>query len=401
MGDGPTHAQAVWCSRGMALLSMLIFLYEWAGYNFIFLLGMLPALGKELFIPVFAVAFNVTWVMAFGVTSAPAVRTLASFRGAGRHSWRRRRASGCPQEKDGSLAMLRGVRLARPSARSAPTIARSASAASFEWTTTAPGRGIALASTTRNISSSLDSIRASAASSPSPLRCQSSSSARPDGLLLAAEQAAEAKRFTLAAGTPESIAFVGFGILGVAVFLFLLSMMCSHAPLAIRNLTSIEEIFDDEDNPYEYPDSCCNLAQIMGEFGVDWLFPVAPRRPLSDGVSFPTPYEILPPGLEPESDDESSSDNPAPEELWQYRYVAAASVAQPRLMPTGSSMGARLETTEVTSSHPSGLKAALKIEAAVGYFPLMGRSTEVRHRIGSRRTLHVGDRVSVCARLQG
>mmetsp|Transcript_111059 Transcript_111059/g.313254 ORF Transcript_111059/g.313254 Transcript_111059/m.313254 type:complete len:326 (-) Transcript_111059:289-1266(-) len=322
MGDGPTHAQAVWCSRGMALLSMLIFLYEWAGYNFIFLLGMLPALGKELFIPVFAVAFNVTWVMAFWSylrtrCSDPGiipgswktfVATTSGVRVSTRKGWQPGHATRCK-----TCASIRPER-----AHHCKICKRCVLRMDHHcpWTGNCVGFNNQKYFLLLGFYTCLCSFVAISTALPELIFCTTRWS------FASAEQAAEAKRFTLAAGTPESIAFVGFGILGVAVFLFLLSMMCSHAPLAIRNLTSIEEIFDDEDNPYEYPDSCCNLAQIMGEFGVDWLFPVAPRRPLSDGVSFPTPYEILPPGLEPESDDESSSDNPAPEELWQYRYVA-------------------------------------------------------------------------------
>jgi len=81
-------------------------------------------------------------------------------------------------------------------------------------------------------------------------------------------------------------AFLLFGVvalLAVVVFVLLLSR---HLPLAMRNITSIEDNYKNMPNPFDQGGISANLAQIFGAFGPDWFFPIPPRKPLTDGVSF-------------------------------------------------------------------------------------------------------------------
>jgi len=112
-------------------------------------------------------------------------------------------------------------------------------------------------------------------------------------------------------------------LLGLAVLCgmvaFMLSMLLwSHFPLALANMTTIEENYDNMPNPFEHGSWSRNLAQIFGAFGPDWFLPVAPRKPLSDGVSFPRATD---PVL-------SSELGFQPEDIWRLRYVAQANQQQ-------------------------------------------------------------------------
>lgn len=118
--------------------------------------------------------------------------------------------------------------------------------------------------------------------------------------------------------TWEGSCFLFSGVVNLAVFFLLASMLISHFPLAVQNMTSIEECYEDS-NPYDFDTSCDNLSQIFGACGPDWLLPIIPWRPLSDGLSFPKIDENLPQGLEYDelSDDENAPNAP---ELWTFRY---------------------------------------------------------------------------------
>lgn len=76
-------------------------------------------------------------------------------------------------------------------------------------------------------------------------------------------------------------------LLGFVVCLFLSVILRYHIPLAMRNLTSVEDFYENMPNPFDQGNILGNLAQIFGEFGPDWLLPIRPCRPVSDGVTFP------------------------------------------------------------------------------------------------------------------
>lgn len=121
--------------------------------------------------------------------------------------------------------------------------------------------------------------------------------------------------------------FLAFGFIAILLFLLLGSMLNAHMPLALQNMTSIEECYDNA-NPYDCGDSLSNLAQAFGAFGPDWFLPVMPHRPLTDGISFYKSYEDLPAGLMEGEDSDGFDYAPAPEDLWRYRYMKTSGASR-------------------------------------------------------------------------
>lgn len=97
-----------------------------------------------------------------------------------------------------------------------------------------------------------------------------------------------------------------FGVFETLLLLasvLLLLLMCSHVPLALQNRTSIEESYE-KANPYDQAgprkspgvssrfgeeadaSSLRNVEEIMGARGLDWLLPIEPWAPRSDGFTY-------------------------------------------------------------------------------------------------------------------
>jgi hypothetical protein len=89
--------------------------------------------------------------------------------------------------------------------------------------------------------------------------------------------------------TSDIIVFFIFGLFALFVCMLLTPMLATHLPLATQNLTTIEDNYENMPNPFDQGSSSANLAQIFGGYGVDWFIPIAPWKPLSDGVSFRAP----------------------------------------------------------------------------------------------------------------
>jgi len=123
--------------------------------------------------------------------------------------------------------------------------------------------------------------------------------------------------------------FILFGILAVFVLVLLAPLLATHLPLAGENLTTIEDNYENMPNPYDHGSRRANLAQILGDFGLDWFIPILPLRPLSDGVSFPRPDDPL------QISSRSSDGGGLPqEELWRIRYGVAAPTFPEQMMGT-------------------------------------------------------------------
>lgn len=75
-------------------------------------------------------------------------------------------------------------------------------------------------------------------------------------------------------------------LVSVATCMLLTVILHYHVPLAMRNLTSVEDFYDNMPNPFDQGSTMGNLAQIFGEFGPDWFLPIRPCKPVSDGVTF-------------------------------------------------------------------------------------------------------------------
>lgn len=116
--------------------------------------------------------------------------------------------------------------------------------------------------------------------------------------------------------------FMFCSMLGLVVAVLLATLLTSHIPSALENLTTIERNYERKFNPYDRGSGCANLATTMGAFGLDWFLPVDPWRPTTDGIAYPPidgddfgngNMEHLPPvaPMQP---------NAPTETLWRRRY---------------------------------------------------------------------------------
>lgn len=108
-------------------------------------------------------------------------------------------------------------------------------------------------------------------------------------------------------------------IVALAVSCMLGIMVKEHFPNACRGNTTIEENYDNMPNPYDQGSCIDNLTEIFGIPGLDWLLPVLPMRPVTDGVSFAKSGEYLPEEFDPDEIDYYDEDDP-PEHVWYWRY---------------------------------------------------------------------------------
>merc|ERR1719296_64289 len=84
----------------------------------------------------------------------------------------------------------------------------------------------------------------------------------------------------------DAVLLVAFGVLAAAASAMFMPMLLFHVPLATINQTKIENYYDNMPNPYDLRSSVLNIATLFGKLGPDWLLPVPPCRPVTDGVSF-------------------------------------------------------------------------------------------------------------------
>merc|ERR1712150_401943 len=122
--------------------------------------------------------------------------------------------------------------------------------------------------------------------------------------------------------TSDAIAFLLAAALGLAAAVLLSLLLTMHLPLALENCTTIEENYGKVGNPFNLGGGLANLEQVFGALGPDWLIPVRPLHPLTDGVAYP-PFDdcfgsnIL-----------SSIESMPSEQVWTARYQV-----QPRRPP--------------------------------------------------------------------
>lgn len=110
--------------------------------------------------------------------------------------------------------------------------------------------------------------------------------------------------------TSEIWGFLISCILDLFLTLVLAPMVPAHITLACRNQTSIEGNYNNMPNPFDQGDPSANLRQILGTYGPDWFIPVPPSRPVSDGISFAKSDETQA-DLEASGDDELEDNNKA------------------------------------------------------------------------------------------
>lgn len=113
--------------------------------------------------------------------------------------------------------------------------------------------------------------------------------------------------------------------------LLLIPLLLLHLPLAAYNQTQLEtEYLSGQGmsvaaaNPYNLGTAMGNLSQVLGAPGFDWLLPINPTRPVSDGVSFKR------------GDMDGPNDNEPVDRLWTIRYHVASQHEIGRLFEKGS-----------------------------------------------------------------
>lgn len=86
----------------------------------------------------------------------------------------------------------------------------------------------------------------------------------------------------------EAWAFLLCSLLGLLVAVLLTLLSFGVVSNAAGNVTTIEQNYPRNTNPFDQGSAIGNIAQIFGAPGPDWLIPVAPWAPLCDGIVFPT-----------------------------------------------------------------------------------------------------------------
>mmetsp|Transcript_2109 Transcript_2109/g.4811 ORF Transcript_2109/g.4811 Transcript_2109/m.4811 type:complete len:314 (-) Transcript_2109:20-961(-) len=282
-----------------AALVVFLYLYTFGIYNFVFLLQLLPEEKKGLEAPAFFVLFNTMWTMA--VWSY--LRTRCSDPGRIPDRWRTLlRSSAGVRILPSEPAFQPGVATHCKKCNDArPERAHHCSACNrcvlrmdhhCPWTGNCVGFANYKWFLLLGVYTSLGCFVGVATTVPELWTCITSAG-------------------SCGLDPFSNVLFVLFGVITIAAFFLMASMLFSHVPLACQNMTSIEELYDNMENPYDYHHWLANLSQVMGAFGPDWLFPVRPWRPLSDGVVFSEPIEL--------SANMADSDNDN-EDLWLSRY---------------------------------------------------------------------------------
>lgn len=128
-------------------------------------------------------------------------------------------------------------------------------------------------------------------------------------------------------GGSDRLALAMLIVIAVVAFFFVAHTMVIHVSLVCRNLTSIEDFYENMESPYERGSTMANLAEVFGTPGLDWLIPVKPIRPMGDGISFPTLGEASGNEAATAAEVQASGDNATAfvaqqilENLWRRRY---------------------------------------------------------------------------------
>ena len=118
----------------------------------------------------------------------------------------------------------------------------------------------------------------------------------------------------------DALQFLLLGIVIVIANGMLVPLNCSHLPNILDNVTMIETYYDNMPNPFDQGSRLANVAQIFGSPGIDWLLPMPPLRPLTDGVCFARTDE--PVGAAGFAKVYEDSEWREPEDVWRSRYHA-------------------------------------------------------------------------------
>lgn len=121
--------------------------------------------------------------------------------------------------------------------------------------------------------------------------------------------------------TSDMFVMLVFGMLAVAFLVLLVQTMVAHVELAFHNISCVESHYEvpDDGNPYDLGDPKLNLEQVLGTCGWDWLIPILPRLPVSDGIAYQHIEEHLN-GTDLQEIATLSYSRDSPETLWRLYY---------------------------------------------------------------------------------
>mmetsp|Transcript_108696 Transcript_108696/g.242691 ORF Transcript_108696/g.242691 Transcript_108696/m.242691 type:complete len:460 (+) Transcript_108696:1-1380(+) len=295
-------------------VAICVFFFESAAYNFIFLGRILPAVGKEALIMPFLFLFNALWVMALWSYIRAHVSDPGSVpdrwrdfvRGCGdalpiapaRAEWQPGKATYCkkcgiPRPERAHHCHLCGMCVLRMD-HHCPYINNCVGFGNHKFF-------LLLVMYSCSVS-----VTALATSLPELM------------YVYFALQAQELQ-------SSDAFVFLIFGLLALLLSALLLPMVPIHLSLASRNSTSIETNYTNMPNPFDLGRPIPNILQIMGNYGIDWFFPVMPWRPTTDGVTFLRCDDTVDPNGKVELPQSGlGEDEPELERLWRLRYHVRA-----------------------------------------------------------------------------
>jgi len=292
-----SNALRVWlCIFNMTMVfSVMLYIYESFTYNVIFLGQILPAFGRGSLTTPFLVLFNTAWGLAFwshvqahltdpGTVPKRWEEFVQSFRGTIPIAPSR------PEFQPGKATLCKRCQKSRPER------AHHCQFCGFcvlrydhhcPWINNCVGYRNHKFFLLLVFYGCLASFVALATSIPELLSCVCMLTGIEDRSNLATKNLA----------TSTVVAFLAFGAIALFLSILLTLLLITYVPFAAQNLTTVEETYTNMTNPFDLGATLANLEQIFGLPGPDWVLPIRPLRPRTDGIFFPRAGERLSSGL--------------------------------------------------------------------------------------------------------
>jgi len=305
-----------------SLASVAVFIYECIAYNAVYLGRILPAMGKEAFVLPFGVLFNFCWFLAMwsyvAARKSDPGRVSEQWRQfvrdcgdtlvvtPARLEWQPGRATLCrkcasPRPERAHHCHVCGVCVLRMDHH-------------CPWLNNCVGFKNHKFFLLLVIYSSLSALTALVTSFPELVFVVSN---------LTSSVRMRRGDEVIDISASDKTVFLIFAFLALFFLALLAPMLAAHLPLLFHNITTIEGHYDNihTPNPFDRGSAMSNMSQVFGKPGFDWLIPIYPLKPVTDGVSFPSTMERIGPNGMPEvvlMGEEM--DYLEKEALWRVRY---------------------------------------------------------------------------------
>jgi len=386
--------------------SLSCFIFEGAAYNIIFLGRILPAVGKDALVVPFGIIFNIVW----GLALASYARAHLADPGRLPKRWEEfvhsvgeglPVAHPRPEWQPGQATFCERCGIPRPERAhhcAACKICVLRMDHHCAWIDNCVGFKNHKFFFLLVIYACLASIIALVTSLPELILCIIHLTGIENGLGFSPVERLHNARKT------DVLSFVVSGVLSLFFVVLFVPMVLTHIPMATRNETAIESNYSNMPNPFDQGTPLANLAQIFGQCGPDWILPVRPLRPLSDGVAFPRRHGLLD-GSRPQLlgelfEAEDLLPKEATEEIervWRTRYSVRKELLSPRA-------GIQVEEGPLTSLARwwSGAACTRPVSPGRGAGAVANGSPGVRatartpdsaNHLGSKRELALGSNV--------